>query len=161
MRSVVVNSTPIISLHFIGRLDLLEKMYGKIYIPYAVYEEVCVDGEDVIDKNLLMSFPNFSIERISNEEAKRYFKTSLHKGEVETMILASELKADLCIIDDQVARNYAKFLGLTVTGTLGVLIKGKENGFVEKVTPLMDVLIQNGVYISDKLYANIRSITGE
>ena len=161
MRSAVVNSTPIISLHSIGRLDLLEKMYSKIYIPYAVYEEVCIDGHIVIDKNLLMSFSNFSIERVSNAEAGRYFRTSLHRGEVETMILASELKADLCIIDDQVARNHAKFLGLTVTGTLGLLAKGKERGFIERVVPLMDSLIQNGIYISDKLYADVRRIVGE
>ena len=38
MRSVVVNSTPIISLHSVGKLELLEKMYDKVYIPYAVYD---------------------------------------------------------------------------------------------------------------------------
>ncbi|MCL2287069.1 MAG: DUF3368 domain-containing protein [Firmicutes bacterium] len=161
MRSVVVNSTPIISLNIINRLDLLEKMYDKVYIPYAVYEEVSVDGEDVISRDLLLSFSNFSIEQISNTEAKRYFRTSLHKGEIETMILASELEADLCVIDDQVAKNHAKFLGLTVTGTLGLLAKGKERGLVERVTPLMDTLVQNGIYISGKLYADIRKIAGE
>ena len=161
MRSVVVNSTPIISLHSIGRLDLLEKIYDKIYIPYAVYEEVCIDGDDIIDKDLLMSFSSFSIKQVSNHEAKKYFKTSLHKGEVETMILAGELNADLCIIDDQVARNYAKFLGLKVTGTLGVLIKGKEKGLIKEITPLMDTLIRNGIYISNKLYKDIIKIAGE
>ena len=88
MRSVVVNSTPIISLYSIGRLDLLEKMYDRVYIPYAVYEEVCIDGDVVIDEDLLVSFSNFSIVQVSNIEARRYFRTSLHKGEVETMILA-------------------------------------------------------------------------
>ena len=161
MRSVVVNSTPIISLHSVGKLELLEKMYDKVYIPYAVYEEVCVDGDVVIDEDVLKSFSNFSIERVSNTEAGRYFRTSLHKGEVETMILASELKADLCIIDDYVARNHAKFLGLTVTGTLGLLVKCKERGFVESVAPLMDMLIRNGIFISSKLYANIQRISGE
>ena len=77
------------------------------------------------------------------------------------MILASELKADLCIIDDHVARNHAKFLGLTVTGTLGLLVKCKEHGFVENVTPLMDMLIRSGIFISSKLYADIQRISGE
>lgn len=161
MRSVVVNSTPVIALNSIDRLDLLEKMYNKVYIPYAVYEELCVDGNDNIDKDFLLSFSNFSIEQISNNKAREYFKTSLHKGEVETMILAGELKADLCIIDDQVARNYAKFLGLMVTGTLGVLTKAKERGFIEKITPQMDALILNGIYISSKLYASVKKIAGE
>ena len=161
MRSVVVNSSPIISLHSIGRLDLLEKMYDKVYIPYAVYEEVCIDGDDVIDEDILLSFSNFSVERVSNAEARRYFRTSLHKGEVETMILTSELNASLCMIDDYVARNHAKFLGLTVTGTLGLLVKSKGRGFIESVTPLMDTLIKNGIYINSKLYADIKRITDE
>jgi predicted nucleic acid-binding protein len=161
MHSAVVNSTPIIALNSISRLDLLEKMYSKIYIPYAVYEEVCVDGEHVLDKNSLLSFSNFSIERIYNNEATTYFKTALHKGEVETIVLASELKADLCIIDDQLARSYAKFLGLKVTGTLGVLMRGKKHGLIENVTPLMDALIQNGIYIGKKLYTDIQRIADE
>ena len=161
MRSAVVNSTPIISLHSIDRLDLLKKMYDKIYIPYAVYEEVCLDGDTAIDENLLMSYSNFSIVRVSNVEAGRYLKTSLHKGEIETIILANELRIDLCIIDDQIARKHAKFLGLTVTGTLGLLIKGKERGLVERVVPLMDSLIKNGIYIGNKLYADVRRMVNE
>ena len=77
------------------------------------------------------------------------------------MILANELNADLCIIDDHVARNYAKFLGLTVTGTLGLLVRSKREGLVEDVTSLMDTLAHNGIYISTKLYADIRRIAGE
>ena len=99
-----MNSTPVISLHDIGRLDILSKMYGTVYIPFGVYEEVCIDGD--ISKRVLLSFSNFTIQNITNEDAKRYFKTALHKGEVEVMILADELNADICIIDDKLAREY-------------------------------------------------------
>lgn len=37
MRKVIVNSTPLIALCHVGRLDILEKLYGKISIPEAVY----------------------------------------------------------------------------------------------------------------------------
>ena len=40
MRKVIVNSTPIIALSKVGRLGLLQQMYGEIIIPYAVYQEV-------------------------------------------------------------------------------------------------------------------------
>ena len=39
-------------------------------------------------------------------------------------------------------------MGLTVTGTLGVVIKAKEIGYIEAVKPIMNMLIQNGLYIS-------------
>ena len=40
MRKVVVNTTPLIALAEIGELHLLKDLYGKIYIPDAVFEEV-------------------------------------------------------------------------------------------------------------------------
>ena len=159
MLNAVVNSTPIISLYDIGKLDILSKMYTTVYIPHGVYEEVCIDGD--INKSVLLSFTNFSIQHITNENAKKYFKTALHKGEVEVMILADELDTDICIIDDRLAREYAKYLGLTVTGTLGLLMKSKERGILDLVTPCMDLMIQNDIYIGKFLYENIKKLVNE
>ena len=159
MLNVVVNSTPLISLHDIGRLDVLSKMYNHVYIPQGVYEEVCVDGD--MSKSTLLSFPNFSIQHITNENAKKYFKTALHKGEVEVMILADELNADICIIDDKLAREYAKYLGLTITGTLGLFVKAKERGILDLVAPCMDAMILNEIYISKVLYESIKKLAKE
>jgi predicted nucleic acid-binding protein len=86
-----------ISLHDIGKPETLSKMYNQVHIPHGVYEEVCIDGD--INKNTLQAFPNYTIQRITNENAKKYFKTALYKGEVEVMILADELNADICIIE--------------------------------------------------------------
>ena len=52
------------------------------------------------------------------------YKAKLHAGEVDVMILAqSKPPADLVIIDDNAAKKTAKYLGLKVTGTIGVLLK--------------------------------------
>lgn len=40
MLKVVSNTTPIISLLKLNRLDLLQKLYSQIYIPNAVFEEI-------------------------------------------------------------------------------------------------------------------------
>jgi len=159
MLNAVVNSTPIISLHDIGKLDILSKLYDNVYIPYGVYEEVCIDGD--IDKEQLLSFANFSVQKITNEGSKKYFKTALHKGEVEVMILADELNADVCIMDDKLAREYAKFLGLKITGTLGILIKAKERGILDVVMPCVDLLMYNEIYISKSLYENVKKLVCE
>jgi len=159
MLNAVVNSTPIISFHDIDKLDILSKMYATVYIPYGVYEEVCIDGD--ISERTLLSFSNFSIQHITNENAKKYFKTALHKGEVEVMILADELNADICIIDDKLAREYAKHLGLTITGTLGLVVKAKERGILDLVTPCMDAMIRNEIYISKVLYKSIKKLANE
>ena len=76
------------------------------------------------------------------------YKAKLHDGEVEVMILAQEKKADLILLDDSAAKKTAKYLGLTVTGTLGVLIKAKQQGIIQEIRPLLSEMRLNGFYIN-------------
>lgn len=157
MRKVVVNTTPLISLHKIGKLDLLQKLYGSVYIPHGVYEELSVGSK----YNFLETIDFILIKKINNREAKKLFKTSLHKGEVEVMILAEEIKADLCIIDDLLARKYAQYLGLKITGTIGILLKAKEKNYISYMKPLLDSLIENNIYVDKHLYLKVLEIAQE
>lgn len=76
------------------------------------------------------------MEKIPEETNKKMYKAKLHDGEVEVMILAQgETKADLVIIDDNAAKKTAKYLGLTVTGTMGVLLKAKSEGYIKQLAP--------------------------
>jgi predicted nucleic acid-binding protein len=97
------------------------------------------------------------IVQIQNTDAKKTFTSSLHSGEVETILLAMEKSADLCIFDDLLARKHAKRLNLNLTGTLGVIIAAKQTGLIDSVKPLLDKLIAVDMYISDKLYNTVLS----
>jgi predicted nucleic acid-binding protein len=83
--------------------------------------------------------------------AKSMYRTQLHEGEVEVMILAQEINADVVIIDDANAKKHAKYLDLPVTGTLGVLIKAKQKGYVKELKPILYRMVENGIYISQDL----------
>lgn len=68
------------------------------------------------------------------------------------MIIAQKpVKADLVILDDMAARKTAKYLGLTVTGTMGVLVKAKQKQIIPAVKPILDEIMRNGFYISEKV----------
>ncbi len=77
------------------------------------------------------------------------------------MILAREQKADLVIVDDEAAKKTAKFMGLNVTGTLGILLKAKKEGYLESVEPIMNELIRDGLYISDTVKRFVLKEAGE
>ena len=158
---VIVNSTPIIALASIDKISLLKELYGKIYIPEAVLDEITIKPGSKAQLSIKSSDDWITIKTIRNTEAKKFFKVQLHDGEVEVMILGGELRADTLIIDDYIAREYAKYLGFKVTGTLGVILKSKEKGIIDCVKLLVDELIANGIYIEDKLYENILRIAGE
>lgn len=157
MRRIVVNSTPLIVLSNIKRLKLLKDLYLEIYIPKAVFDEVTLKN-DSVNKEICANLDWIHICKIQDESAKRMYQAKLHAGEVEVMILAQENpKADLLIIDDSAAKKTAKFLGLNVTGTLGVLLKAKRVKLIEKVEPLMNQMIADGFYISPEIYALAKS----
>lgn len=161
MRKVIVNSTPLIALCHIGRLDILQKLYGKISIPEAVYIEISAKPNSICKKEVEKSLNWICVEKIQNEMAKEMFKTQLHEGEVEVMILAKETEADVVIIDDQNAKKHAKYLKLPVTGTLGVLIKAKQKGYIDKLRPLLEKMVQEGIYLKPALIEMCLKQVGE
>jgi predicted nucleic acid-binding protein len=64
----------------------------------------------------------------------------LGAGEKEAFALALQIKDSLMIVDDGLARYYAKQLNIKLTGTLGILLKAKQLGLLATVTPILDPL---------------------
>lgn len=156
MLRVIVNSTPLIVLSNIGRLDLLHQLYGDIIIPQAVFDEVTQKEDSACNQIRTESW--IHTEQIHSATDRRMFQAKLHAGEVEVMQLAQENPtADLVVLDDNAAKKTAKFLGLTVTGTLGILLKAKARGIIEYVMPLLSQIQANGFYISDEVLALVRA----
>ena len=51
--------------------------------------------------------------------------------------------------------------GLKLTGTVGTLIKAKQNGYIDSVMSIVQVMEQNGIYYSEQLKELIRKLAGE
>ena len=147
MRKVVANTTPLIALADIGQLELLKHLYGEILIPQAVLDEI----ESEPAKSMVSNASWIKKVIIEAADKKNMFKARLHAGEIEAIILAEESQADLIIMDDNAAKKTAKYLGYNVTGTLGILIRAKAEGYVESVEPLMNLLVDDGLYIDQKI----------
>ena len=161
MPSVIVNSTPLISLCIIDKLYLLEKLYGNVMIPEAVFKEINAKPDSIAKRKLDKSLDWIQVCRIKNEMAKTFYKAQLHDGEVEVMILAKEVDAELLIIDDKNAKKHAKYLGFNVTGTLGVLIKAKRIGYIQSIKPLIEQLLSENIYINSNIIEYCLKEAGE
>lgn len=162
MCRVIVNSTPLISLGRINRLDLLRDVFGSIAIPEAVYEEICRKTDSTAA--LLITKPEW-IRVVSIREigAKRWFPVALHDGEVEVMILADEMGGKQVVIDDLLARKHAvRLFGKTrVLGTLGLLIIAKKKGLICEVKPVIEELRRAGIRYSDEAVQTALQMAGE
>jgi len=155
-RIIVSNSTPIIALSNINRLDILRELYGTIVIPTAVKDEISVKNPDFHVQHKWIK-----VQAITNLAAYKAFTSVLHAGEVEVIILAMEIEAELVILDDGLARKHANYLNLNLTGTIGVLLKAKKEKVIEQLRPVLDELLKNGFYLSNEVYTQVLELADE
>ncbi len=85
----------------------------------------------------------------------------MDKGEASALALAIEKKTATIILDDLRARKVAKSLKLKITGTLGVLVKAKQDGVIDKVKPLIDELRKTDFRASETVIKKILDVCGE
>lgn len=157
---VVVDSTPVIALALVGRLDLLRLLYQEVVIPAAVREEVLHDGRRRIGAVELESAE--WIRTTTLEDARRAdLLSDLDRGEAEVLALAQELDARLVIIDERLGRRHARRLGFTLTGTLGVLLRAKAAGGLPAVRPVIERIRAGGIWLKDGLVDRALEIAGE
>ena len=147
MPKVVSNTTPIISLLKIGKLEILKDLYDEIYIPQEVFNEIEAGKHKKYYLNLL-TFEWIKIEQIQDRKSISYF-LDLDKGEAEAIVLATESEADLILLDESLGRFHAKHAGLRVTGTIGILVKAKKQGLISELKPLILELKEKGVWLSE------------
>ena len=158
MRKIVSNATPIISLAVIDRLALLENIFSKIYIAEAVYDEITsarYPGYKELDSHF------FEVKRINDRESLDSLLNDLDLGETESILLASEIKADALIMDERSGYKIAQKKGLPVIGTLTVLLIAKKRGMIKEVKPVLDQMIQKGRWYSKYVYDYFLRSIGE
>lgn len=80
---------------------------------------------------------------------------SLGVGESEAISLALEVQARLLLLDDRPARRLAQALGLSIIGTLGILLAAKRRNFLPAIRPSLDALVRYDFRIAPTLYDQI------
>jgi hypothetical protein len=157
---VVSNTTPIIALSVIGRLTLLRELYAEVLIPPAVNSEIMAGGARRAGAAELRHAS--WIRTVPLQDPRRAdLLVDLDRGEAEAIALAMELDADLLLIDERLARRYAVRAGLTITGSLGVLLKAKERGLVSEIHPLIQELRRNKIRLSEDVVQQALRLAGE
>lgn len=159
---IVSNSSPLITLARIGRLDILLQLYSEIVIPEAVWHEVVVEGAEQPGAEAIRSAPWIVRQAVANRPLVRALQQELDAGEAEAIALAMEIGTALLLMDERLGRDTARHLGIRYTGVVGVLIEAKHKGLVQTIKPLMDALRDMaGFRVSEALYQRILQDEGE
>jgi len=152
---IIGDSSALVTLSIMGRLDLLETVFGKIYVPQAVYDEVAVS-----DKSQGIKLKEFLAEKVVDTELG-ISKIGLGRGELEAISLYKNMNADFLLIDDKRAKSFAKLNGVNVIGSLGVMVLAKELGKIKTIRKDFEKLLKSDIFVSKNMIERVLISVGE
>ena len=152
---IIGDSSALVALSIMDRLDLLETIFGKIYVPQAVYDEVTISY-----KPQSIKLKNFLANKIVNVKVD-ISQIGLGKGELEAIALYKNMEANFLLIDDRRAKSFAKLNDVHVIGSLGVMVLAKELGKIETIREDLEKLLDSDVFISESLIDRVLISVGE
>lgn len=162
---VVSDTTPIISLMKAGQLELLQNLFDVVYIPEAVYFELVENEAYIEEARMIQECEFLLVKKVDNEKSVTILRnfTGLDTGESEAIILADEKQSDVLLMDERKGRQVAKKMGITITGTIGILIQAFNEGILTKedVDRCIERLNESRIRISEKLYQRLRKNIGK
>lgn len=151
--SIVSNSSPLIALARIKRLDLVPALLQSILIPPAVAREIA--------PSIRVLPPWVSVQAPAGRLAVLTSRGRLGDGEREAIALAVEVGAVAIIVDDRPARRMAEAAGLNVIGTLGLLLEARKAGLIETLRTELDRLRATSFFLSEQLYGDVLRMADE
>ncbi len=159
---VVSNTTPLIGLAVIHRFDLLRRFFGEITIPQAVYDESVIAGREAGGaKQEILAADWIKVVAVKDRLAVDILLDELDLGEAETIVLAREINADWVLMDERKGRRKLAQLNQQKIGTLGILLKARQIGFLPALKPELELLRKNGFSISQQIVDEILQQAGE
>lgn len=159
---VISDSSPLIALAAIGRLNVLRVLFDQVVIPETVFDEVSKAGEGRTGAEEITEADWIKVLPVSNHSLLRVLQARLDPGEASAIALAIEQDANLVLLDERRGRREAIDLGLRVTGVVGVVVRAKQAGLTVSVqTVLDDLRTRGGFWMSDSLYNYALRLAGE
>ncbi len=161
--NVVADASVLIALSAIDELPLLPAMFpAGVLVPDAVWREVVEDGGNRPGARLVAEAKWVQVRRVGRTDLVKLLRANLDDGEAEAIALAQEIKADLVLLDERDARRAAEELGLSVLGSVGILLRAKKVGRIPSLRVVLDRLQTDGHFrMSLDLYVRALREAGE
>ena len=149
-RTVVSDTSCFIALANINELTLLKELYNNL----LTTPEIASEFGEKLPEWIMIKSPQ-------DQQKLQMLEFQVDKGEASAIALALEIAADLIILDDYKARLTAEKLGLAITGTLGIIIKAKNQGLINTIKPLLTKLQQTNFRLTKSLMDEALKEAGE
>ncbi len=150
---IVSNTGPIIALAKVKKLALLKEIANDVLISVAVYRELFAkigEESEVIEAAIADFIDVVDVKEKAINPKIEMATASLDEGEKQTITLASTFNEPIVVLlDDRAGRQVAKELEFPTTGSIGILLRLKEKGLIEKVGVILEEMRSRGYWLSD------------
>jgi predicted nucleic acid-binding protein len=148
---IVINTGPLIALiAALGNLKILEHLYKRVIVPYEVCQEMVAENATHFGVSEFNE-ATWLEKREIPEELIPLLQNSLDPGESSVIQVALNEKIPVVCIDESAGRRVARLSGLSVTGSLGILVRAKREGLPIKIEKAINNMKNRGIWISDHL----------
>ncbi|HNB53869.1 MAG TPA: DUF3368 domain-containing protein [Anaerolineales bacterium] len=151
----VADAGPLIFLAKLNRLDLLTRTGDNFCLPQAVMVEIHAKSDEACRRVEVATHTWLKIQTVKNREAVELLLADLDLGESEVITLAREIKADKVLINDLDARRFARRVGLSMIGTVGILLAARLRGDIPSLKDELERLQEYGFRISKPLLEEV------
>lgn len=152
---IISNTSPLIHLAKVGKLELLKSLFKAVQIPLSVYNEIIKNPKNtetvIIKKAVEEGW--LRTEKVTLEEPLKKFST-VAKTELEVIALAIKEKKT-AIMDDKNAVQIANIFNIDVHGTLFIILKAVKQKLLKKdeAVNIVNQMIENEFYLANEVYA--------
>lgn len=143
-KTVISDTSCLIALSKIGRLNLLNELYQEVIITDDVHREF----GGAIPKWI-------TITEVRNKQQQSELEKRLDRGEASAIALALEHEQVTLIIDEVKGRGVARSLNIEIIGTVGIIVLAERTGLIEDVVGTILQLVNKGFRLSDELINKI------
>lgn len=146
---VIADTGPVNYLVLVQQADLLPRLFHRVLIPPAVFEELQDPETPIAVRDWLSQRPVWlQVQPLGGEPDPQL--DHLDAGEREAIALAEELRADQVLIDEADARREAERRNLPVIGTFGILRRASQLGWID-LRSTLERLQQTTFYVRPEL----------
>jgi predicted nucleic acid-binding protein len=164
MPRAVSESSVLIHLGAIGRLDLIPAAFSEVIVPIEVWREVVEQGGSRAAVQAVRTAAKggwLQLQSPTNPALMKALLQNLHPGEAASICLAVEIRPDVLLMDETDGRTVARNLGLKPLGIVGWLLEAKQAGRLPLVRPLFTQLLSSGFHLDPAFVARIIAQAGE
>ena len=147
---IVINTGPLIALvAALGDLQVLA-VYRRVLVPFEVCEEIRAGGSTGFAVGEFEKATG--LQKLEKPiEIAPILMNSLGKGEAAVIQLAQDEKIPTVCIDEAVGRRIARLSELSVTGSIGVLLRAKREGHPFSMQEAIQKMRDKGIWLSERV----------